>query len=161
MQGDPRIDELMRPVMAAIKRHVKNEDAVTEIYNRAYEALMISMDVNQPSMSDVSAPQNVLTDIKTSHSVKSEGSGSAFCPNCGADVDCYFDAELWSCNVCGEDFAAYTKPAYNYWHTQACQAVKHELAFISFLRRSFALDVFRSHPRLRDEGLRLLDGGQE
>lgn len=45
MQGDPKVDELMRPVNAAIRRHVKNGDAVTDIYNRAYEALMISMDV--------------------------------------------------------------------------------------------------------------------
>jgi len=40
MQGDPKVDELMRPVLAAIKRHVKNSDAITDIYNRAYEAVM-------------------------------------------------------------------------------------------------------------------------
>ena len=45
MQGDPKVDELMRPVLAAIKRHVKDRDAVTDIYNRAYEAVMNSMDV--------------------------------------------------------------------------------------------------------------------
>lgn len=45
MQGDPKVDELMRPVLAAIERHVKDRDAVTEIYNRAYEAVMNSMDV--------------------------------------------------------------------------------------------------------------------
>ena len=44
MQGNPKIDELMLPVMAAIKRHVKNSDAITDIYNRAYEAVMNSMD---------------------------------------------------------------------------------------------------------------------
>ena len=44
MEGDKRIDELMRPVHAAINRHVKNSDAKTDIYNRAYEALMNSMD---------------------------------------------------------------------------------------------------------------------
>lgn len=70
MQGDPRIDELMRPVMAAIKRHVKNKDAVTEIYNRAYEALMI-MDVNQPSKCNDSVTQDVLISSKTSHSDES------------------------------------------------------------------------------------------
>ncbi len=127
MDGDPRIDELMRPVLAAIKRHVKDSDAKTEIYNRAYEAIMISMDVNKPaefvglvtddvnkpSKSNVSVSGNVLTDIKTSHPVKSDGSGITFCPNCEAETDCHFDAELWSCSVCGEDFASYTKPAYN------------------------------------------------
>lgn len=44
MEGDKRIDALMIPVYAAIKRNVKNRDAVTDIYNRAYEALMNSMD---------------------------------------------------------------------------------------------------------------------
>lgn len=45
MQGDPKIDILMRPVRAAIERHVKGRAAVTDIYNRAYEAIMNSMDV--------------------------------------------------------------------------------------------------------------------
>lgn len=40
MQGDPKIDDLMRPVNAAIRRHVKDAAAVTDIYNRAYEAVM-------------------------------------------------------------------------------------------------------------------------
>ena len=44
MEGDPRIDKLMRPVLAAIDRHVKDSDAKTEIYNRAYEALLQSLD---------------------------------------------------------------------------------------------------------------------
>lgn len=46
MQGDPRIDVLMQPVKAAIRRHGKSQDAFTDIYNRAYEAIMKSMDVN-------------------------------------------------------------------------------------------------------------------
>lgn len=46
MQGDKRVDELMLPVLNAINRHVKDRDAKTDIYNRAYEALLISMDVN-------------------------------------------------------------------------------------------------------------------
>ena len=45
MQGDPKVDELMRPVLVAIERHVKDREAATEIYNRAYEAVMNSMDV--------------------------------------------------------------------------------------------------------------------
>jgi L-amino acid N-acyltransferase YncA len=40
----------MRPVRAAIERHVKDSDAITEIYNRAYEALMISMDVKDAEL---------------------------------------------------------------------------------------------------------------
>jgi len=45
MQGDPKVDELMLPVLHAIERHVKDRDAITDIYNRAYEAVMNSMDV--------------------------------------------------------------------------------------------------------------------
>lgn len=45
MQGDPKVNELMRPVLVAIERHVKDREAATEIYNRAYEAVMNSMDV--------------------------------------------------------------------------------------------------------------------
>ena len=47
MQGDSRIDKLMIPVETAIRRHVVSQDAVTDIYNRAYEAIMNSMDVNE------------------------------------------------------------------------------------------------------------------
>ena len=47
MEGTPQIDILMIPVMKAIKKHVKDRDAQTEIYNRAYEAIQTSMDVNK------------------------------------------------------------------------------------------------------------------
>lgn len=47
MEGTPQIDILMIPVMKAIKKHVKDRDAQTEIYNRAYEAVMISVDVKR------------------------------------------------------------------------------------------------------------------
>ena len=46
MQGNKRVDELMLPVLNAINRHVKDRDAKTDIYNRAYEALLISMEEN-------------------------------------------------------------------------------------------------------------------
>ena len=45
MEGNSKVDALMFPVMAAIRRHVENPDAVTDIYNRAYEAVMNSMTV--------------------------------------------------------------------------------------------------------------------
>ena len=45
MEGNQQIDILMIPVMKAIKKHVKDRDAQTEIYNRAYEAIQNSMDV--------------------------------------------------------------------------------------------------------------------
>ena len=44
MEGNQQIDILMIPVMNAIKKHVKDRDAQTEIYNRAYEAIQNSMD---------------------------------------------------------------------------------------------------------------------
>ena len=46
MQGNNNIDTLMMPVLDAIKRHVKDKNAITDIYNRAYEAVINSMDVN-------------------------------------------------------------------------------------------------------------------
>ena len=45
MQGDPVIDKLMQPVITALMRHGIKGDAKTDIYNRAYEAIMNSMDV--------------------------------------------------------------------------------------------------------------------
>ena len=83
MQGDKRIDKLMLPVLNAINRHVKDRDAKTDIYNRAYEAVMISM------------------------VVKNEQRHIEFCPNCEADVPCTHEAELFVCDICGEDFAKY------------------------------------------------------
>ena len=35
-----------------------------------------------------------------------------FCPMCEKETDCHFDAELYSCHECGEDFASYEKPQY-------------------------------------------------
>ena len=40
MQGDLNVDLLMLPVLHAIERHVKDRDAITDIYNRAYEAVL-------------------------------------------------------------------------------------------------------------------------
>jgi hypothetical protein len=45
MEGNSYIDKLMCPVLLAIKKHIKDSDAITEIYNRAYEALMEELDV--------------------------------------------------------------------------------------------------------------------
>ena len=58
MQGNPDIDVLLIPTSKAIKKHVKDRAAFTEIYNRAYEAILISMNVKQSSNSDGSATQN-------------------------------------------------------------------------------------------------------
>lgn len=45
MEGNYYVDNLMFPVLLAIKKHIKDSDAITEIYNRAYEALMEELDV--------------------------------------------------------------------------------------------------------------------
>lgn len=60
MQGDKRVDELMLPVLNAINRHVKDGDAKTDIYNRAYEALLISMDVKDMEISNLSSEVSAL-----------------------------------------------------------------------------------------------------
>ena len=56
MEGDPVVDKLMRPVMDALIRHAIRGASRTDIYNRAYEAVMNSM---------------VVKDI-----------AKTFCPNC-------------------------------------------------------------------------------
>ncbi len=43
-------------------------------------------------------------------------------------------------------------------HKIRVQVVKHMLEQASFICKCFALDVFRNYPRLRDEGLKILDG---
>lgn len=43
MEGTEEVDKLMEPVLQAIKRHVSNEDGITDIYNRAYEAVLEGM----------------------------------------------------------------------------------------------------------------------
>ena len=45
MEGNKTVDEIMIPVAAAIRRHGISGDAFTDTYNRAYEAVIISMDV--------------------------------------------------------------------------------------------------------------------
>ncbi len=47
MEGNEAIDRLMMPVLDAIKRHIKDKEAITDIYNRAYEAVMESMDAKE------------------------------------------------------------------------------------------------------------------
>ena len=43
MEGDPVVDRLMKPVLDALIRHGQRGDARTDVYNRAYEAVMNSM----------------------------------------------------------------------------------------------------------------------
>ncbi len=50
MQGNPDIDVLMIPTSKAIKKYVKDRDAFTEIYNRAYEAVVISMEAKDAEL---------------------------------------------------------------------------------------------------------------
>lgn len=55
MQGNPDIGILMIPTKKAIKKHVKDRDAFTEIYNRAYEAVMISMEAKEADINKLKA----------------------------------------------------------------------------------------------------------
>ena len=81
-----------------------------------------------------------------------------FCPNCEKETDCAFDAELYSCHDCNEDFASYEKPQSTYWKAQAVASVKHMLELTAFLRKIMLLGLLRGSSRLRDEALRILDG---
>ena len=62
MQGDLNVDLLMLPVLHAIERHVKDRDAITDIYNRAYEAVMTSMDVNKERAEKAEAKLKSITE---------------------------------------------------------------------------------------------------
>lgn len=60
MEGNENIDALMMPVLDAIRRHVKDKDAITDIYNRAYEAIIISMDVKDMEISNLRSEVSAL-----------------------------------------------------------------------------------------------------
>lgn len=64
MQGNPDIDVLMIPTNKAIKKHVKDRDAFTEIYNRAYEAVMISMEVKEAERNKLAEAVGLMTTLK-------------------------------------------------------------------------------------------------
>ena len=68
----------------------------------------------EPLPSDVSVTQDVLMDIKKDLSdaeIEELGAQEAerkeFCPNCEAETPCTHEAELFVCDICGEDFAKY------------------------------------------------------
>jgi len=60
MEGNKRVDELMLPVLNAINRHVKDRDAKTDIYNRAYEVIISSMDVMNMEISKLRSEVSAL-----------------------------------------------------------------------------------------------------
>jgi len=64
MQGNPDIDVLMIPTNKAIKKHVKDRDAFTEIYNRAYEAVMISMEAKEAERNKLAEAVGLMTTLK-------------------------------------------------------------------------------------------------
>ena len=78
MEGNHTIDTLMLPVLDTIRHYVKEEDAIRDIYNRAYEAIQNSMGVNytnpdynnQPSETEGSITQSIAASILGS--IKSE-----------------------------------------------------------------------------------------
>ena len=70
MEGNHTIDTLMIPVLDTIRHYVKEEDAIRDIYNRAYEAIQNSMDANEPSIFEGSDTQSIAASILGS--IKSE-----------------------------------------------------------------------------------------
>lgn len=119
MQGDPKVDKLMIPVMEAIRRHTRNVDAFQDIYNRAYEAVKNGMDaigaqeaerIEDGTYLDVGVSMDAkreLTDAEIEELGAQEAERKEFCPNCEKETDCTHEAELYVCNECGEDFAKY------------------------------------------------------
>lgn len=69
------VDKYMYETEKAIRKHVKNPDAFTEIYNRAYEAVAYAIrdvcEENHPQ-DDISTIQGILINSKTSLPVKSD-----------------------------------------------------------------------------------------
>ena len=64
MKGDMRVDILMIPVLRALEKHVKDEDAKTEIYNRAYEAVIISMEAKEAERNKLAEAVGLMTTLK-------------------------------------------------------------------------------------------------
>ena len=52
-----------------------------------------------------------MTSSQEVHTIEELGAQEAerkqFCPNCEADTPCTHEAELFVCDICGEDFAKY------------------------------------------------------
>ena len=65
-------------------------------YNDAVYACKVSVDVKRE-----------LTDAEIEELGAQEAERKEFCPNCEAETPCTHEAELFVCDICGEDFAKY------------------------------------------------------
>jgi len=65
-------------------------------YNDAVSAGKVSVDVKRE-----------LTDAEIEELGSQEAERKEFCPNCEAETPCTHEAELFVCDICGEDFAKY------------------------------------------------------
>lgn len=65
MEGNTKVDKLMQPVLAAIERHVKERDAKTDIYNRAYEALYDSTVENENLSRELAEEKEATTTLRS------------------------------------------------------------------------------------------------
>ena len=65
-------------------------------YNDAVSAGKVSVDVKRE-----------LTDAEIEELGAQEAERKEFCPNCEAETPCTHEAELFVCDICGEDFAKY------------------------------------------------------
>jgi len=71
-------------------------DQLTAHYNDAVSAGKVSVDVKRE-----------LTDAEIEELGAQEAERKEFCPNCEAVTPCTHEAELFVCDICGEDFAKY------------------------------------------------------
>ena len=96
MQGDPVVDRLMQPVEKALQRHGIKGEARTDIYNRAYEAVMNSMVVMDTMREQLSKANESAERMEMAiRAVLREPYGCRFCdcgklrnPEAGHDEDC-------------------------------------------------------------------------
>jgi len=70
-------------------------------YNHAVSAGKVSVDVKRE-----------LTDAEIEELGAQEAERKEFCPNCEAETPCTHEAELFVCDICGEDFAKYIVSRY-------------------------------------------------
>jgi ribosomal protein L37AE/L43A len=70
-------------------------------YNDAISAGKVSVDVKRE-----------LTDAEIEELGAQEAERKEFCPNCEAETPCTHEAELFVCDICGEDFAKYIVSRY-------------------------------------------------
>ena len=81
-----------------------------------------------------------------------------FCPNCEADVPCTHEAELYVCDICGEDFAKYiVSRNANVSDVSMTQDVSTDIKTPQSIENTNP-DYYKHELARRDEELKITDG---